>query len=373
MTQTKVRIAFVVSRLGVGGAERQLVSLVNGLDRDRFTPVVVCLKDAGPLRSELSADIDVASLNVEDGANARSVGLAAALLRDRRSELVHCTNFNATFWGRAAARRVGIPVVIAEHATRRSSLRESVLVRLGNALFGQTTRKVIACTEAQIDVLVREGCDRAAIQVIRNGVDVAAFAAATPAVDIVNGEKRGIVVLVAAGLSSVKNHDLLVRSAASLVREGVPVHLVFAGDGPMRPFIESLVTRLRMQEWVTLLGIRSDMPRLMAAADVVALPSYSEAFPMCLLEAMAAGRAVVATAVGGVPELVENGTSGILVPSQDEPALTAALELLASDAQLRARMGVEGQRLARERFSSHAMVSAYESLFQSILDGDVVR
>lgn len=375
-TQGRRRIAFVVPRLGVGGAERQLISLVNSMDRGRFVPSVVCLKDIGPMGVDLREGTDVVALGSVNGNDPRVVASLCGVLRERAIELVHCTNFNATFWGRTAARRCGLPMVTAEHSTNRTSNRERLLVRLGNLLYDRHTSAVVACAHAQVESLVREGCSKATIRVIHNGVDPGGFVDQSHRSSVraeFGVSENEVLVLVVASLAPQKNHASLVRAAAQCIDDHVPLRLVFAGEGATRGELESLATELGIRNQVALPGVRQDIPDLLAASDLVALSSLPlvETFPMCLLEAMAGGRAVLSTAVGGVPEMVADGATGIVVSPGDDAALAAALARLARDGNLRSMMGSTGRERVKADFTLRKMTSEYEALFEEVLAGEV--
>jgi glycosyltransferase involved in cell wall biosynthesis len=176
------------------------------------------------------------------------------------------------------------------------------------------------------------------------------------------------VVIVAANLSPQKNHGLLVAAATQLIREGLPLRVWLAGDGPMRDAIEARVLADGVEDRVSLLGRRADVPALLAGSDIAALTSVSqvETFPMCILEAMAAGLPVVATAVGGIPEMVAHGVTGELVASQDFEALTAVLRRMVTTPTIRAEYGRLGRERVSELFTRERMIGAYADLFSEI-------
>lgn len=321
---------------------------------------------------DVANDVECLALRCENGNDPRVIGLLASAMSSLGTDLVHCTNFNATFWGRAAAARLKLPAVTAEHSTNRASRRERLLVRLGNLLFGRSTNCVVACAQTQVPVLIDEGCDERRVSVIHNGVDPAQYCADSSRVatrETLGIADSQVLVLVVASLSPQKNHLLLIKAAARAVAMGQPIQLVFAGEGPMRARLESTIQDLQMGDYVSLLGVRSDIPQLLAASDVVALTSLPliETFPMCLLEAMASGRPVVATRVGGIPELVLDGTTGILVDSEDEVSLSSALAELAADGPLRATMGLAARSRLEESFTLQSMTTAYETIFSGAL------
>ena len=235
---------------------------------------------------------------------------------------------------------------------------------------------MVACADAQVPVLIHEGCAPSTIRVIHNGVDPEQFS--TSENRCITRTELGmndddVMVLVVASLSPQKNHMLLLRACARVMANGHSLHLVFAGEGPMRPQLESTIAALGMTGRVQLLAVRSDVAELLSASDVVALTSLPliETFPMCLLEAMASGKPVVATRVGGIPELVEEGVTGSLVDSEDVNALSSAIEALATSNSLRTTMGSAARTRLERLFSLSKMTGAYESLFDAMLrDGE---
>jgi glycosyltransferase involved in cell wall biosynthesis len=157
-----------------------------------------------------------------------------------------------------------------------------------------------------------------------------------------------------------------------LARANPNVKWIIVGEGPQREAIESEIRKLRLEANFQLLGLRSDVPRLLAAADVLALTSVSEGIPLTIIEAMAAGLPVVATSVGGVPEIVVDQQTGFLVPKGDDEKLAAAILSLAEDPELRGRMGAAGHARAAAMFSDKQMNSTYASLYDQMLSGQYV-
>jgi glycosyltransferase involved in cell wall biosynthesis len=181
-------------------------------------------------------------------------------------------------------------------------------------------------------------------------------------------EPQTLVFVHVGRFAAVKNHEMLVAAFAQLVgQQPLPTELWLVGDGELREAVQHQVRALGIESRVRFLGVRSDIPDLLRAADVFVFPSRWEGNPLSVMEAMAAGLPVVATAVGGVPELVEDGVSGILVPNEDHNALVGALQQLVQRADLRAQMAHAARRRAEERFDIRHTVAAYESLYESLL------
>jgi glycosyltransferase involved in cell wall biosynthesis len=203
------------------------------------------------------------------------------------------------------------------------------------------------------------------LQVIDNGIDLARFAPDARA----RAEARrelGVpddawVVGTVGRLVDLKNHALLVRALAPTGQ-----HVVIVGEGPERAALEELVAALGVGARVCLAGRRADVPRMLTAFDVFALPSTSEGLPLVLPEAMATALPVVATRVGGVPQVVDEGVTGFLVPSQDEAALRDRLATLAADPGRARAFGARARELALERYSLERMWAAYRAIYERV-------
>jgi glycosyltransferase involved in cell wall biosynthesis len=180
-------------------------------------------------------------------------------------------------------------------------------------------------------------------------------------------EEKGIVLLHVGRFAPQKNHLLLVEAFALAVKEYPAMKLWLVGDGPLKPAVEKIIVEIGLERKVLFLGIRDDVPRLLAASDLFVLSSDYEGVPLSVLEAMAAGKPVVATTVGGVPELVEDGVTGFLVPPRDPKVLAQGILRLAKDADLRQRMGKAAQERALERFDISRTAREYEALYLKLL------
>lgn len=365
-----IKIAFVISRLGVGGAETQLVQLVTGLDKSRFAVSVVCTKDEGPLAERVrDAGVPVRALHMRHGWNPDVVRRLRGVFRDEQPDIVHCTNFNSTLWGRLAAIWSGVDgIIVAEHSTKRLQLRQRIAIPFINQLLAPYTDAVVACGDSQVPVLVSEKHRPDRISVIVNGVDTALFNAAGDRLRA----KRALglpadtaAIGIVAALRPEKNHEMFLRAGAELIRTGESITLVVVGDGPRRSHLEALARAMGIASSVHFMGSRDDVSGVLGGMDVAALTSVSETFPLTLLEAMSAGLPVVATAVGDVPRIVQDGRTGFVVPPGDESGLTQRLRELVRDASVRSAMGEAGSRRVRDHFTVGAMVEKYEALFDA--------
>jgi glycosyltransferase involved in cell wall biosynthesis len=177
------------------------------------------------------------------------------------------------------------------------------------------------------------------------------------------------LVVQVARLDTIKDHPTALRAVAQAASRRPGLRLFIVGDGPERSKIEREIERQSLQQRVRLLGMRSDVRRILAGADLFLLTSVSEGIPVTILEAMAAGVPIVATAVGGVPELIEHEVHGLLAPAGDAPALADALVRMADDEKLRSRFATIAQHRAVTEFSEQSMIANYDRIYQGMLAG----
>lgn len=350
-----IKVALVIGRLNVGGAEAELVRLANRLDRSRFEPFVVAIQDRGPLAAGLRS-VDVVELRRRKW----SLGTAAALRRvfeERRPHVVQTLLFAEN----VLCRRIGFGAVISGLQGSLSDASETgpSLRLLLERWTWPRARAVVSNSRFYRDLYERLGLDASKIRVIPSGVEApdaaGAVAAGEAARKSLGLRPEEVLVTCVARLVERKGHEDLLRAAHGF-------RLLFVGDGPLRPTLEG--------RGAILAGTRDDVPALLAASDIVALPSrFGEGCPNALLEAMAMARPVVAARAGGTPEVVEDGVTGILHAPGNVEALRAAIRRLAADAELRRSMGRAGRERALGEFGVEKSVSAYQDLYAEIAGG----
>jgi glycosyltransferase involved in cell wall biosynthesis len=366
-----IRVAFVVADLDMGGAERHVVTLAPALDRSRFEATVFCLTRPGTLFESVERS-GVAARSM-GGGGSRLGALRAAwrlfiALRRDRPDVVVTSGFQAGIVGRLVGRASGATAIVSwKHNIGHLGL-VGLKERWTEKLMTRMTTRYLGVCFSQIPYLVDEmGLDPSRIGVVYNSVSANPVAAGLSRAAIGLGEHDAVIGVVAV-LRQEKDHATILHAVAELQRARVPATLVIVGDGPERPALERLTAELGIGDCVRFLGQRSDVPDLLPLFDVVALASFTiECFPYAILEAMAAARPVVVTAVGGLPEMVEDGVTGFLVPPQAPMAMAAALAELLRDADRAARLGVAGRdRLAR-RWPFADIVSKVESELSGVL------
>lgn len=371
-----IRVVYCIDNMNVGGTELNAVRTAERLDRRRFHLSVACLRADGPILERYrAAGIDVAEFPVGRlyGPGAlRQLARMVRHFRDERAQIVHCHDAYTSLFGTLAARLAGVPVVIASRRTWKSPHLTGRIWAASK--YAYRMADVVLANSPTVGQLVRDeaGLPASRVAVIPNFVDSAAFEPLEPTVrmrlrDELSLPADAITVGVIARLMPVKDHATLVRAVARLAATHPRLHLVLVGDGPSRPQLEALVAERAIADRVHFAGMRPSLPNLHALFEISALTSVSEAFPNSLVEAMAAGRPVVASRVGGNPDAVREGETGLLFPVGDDAALAEALDRLLRDGELRARMGSAAVRVARQAYGDEQVLAALAELYEGLL------
>ncbi len=353
-------LAVFVTAFDPGGTERQMTELVQRLDRKRFTVHVACLHRRGAwLPRVLESAASVVEFPIHGFARAATIRqmLAFALwCRRERIAVVQTCDLYTNIFGLPGAALARVPVRIGSR--RELSPDKSIgQLRLQRLAYRSAT-KVVANSPAAKAMLEAEGLATESIAVIPNGVNPAFLAPVERSAAV-----RTIVTV--ANLRPEKSHETLLAAAAAMVGHHPDLRFRIVGDGPRRSELEQLAATLGLGAHVEFLGHREDVPALLAAADVFVLPSRSEAFPNGAIEAMAAGLPVVACAVGGLLDLIEDGRTGLLVPAGDAEALRRALESLLDRPDRAVAMGAAARRAVEQHYSFDRMVGSFEDLYRS--------
>jgi sugar transferase (PEP-CTERM/EpsH1 system associated) len=367
---SRIRVLHVVDSLGVGGTELGLAKVIEGT-REKIAHSVCAVRAGGATADRLDAHgVPVRVLGKRPG-NDWTVPLRfARLCRQTAPDVVHTRN-----WGSVdaivGARLARVPVVIhGEHGReasdpdginrRRNRLRRMVVV---------LADRVVAVSEQLRTWLIREvGVPERKVSLLKNGVDAERFCPRDDRCDLRRAHGYGpqdIVVGTVGRLDPVKNQTALLEVLATLTATQPRLRVVIAGTGPERESLTRAVGERGLADKVALLGQRNDVPDVLNLLDVFILPSLGEGMCNTILEAMAVGLPVVATRVGGNPELVDDGVTGRLVPVCDDSALARAIALYAGDEGLRRKHGAAGRRRVVEEFSVGAMAERYLQLYRS--------
>lgn len=353
-----IPVALFFSSFVPGGTEHQMIQLARRLDRRRFQVHVACFHRSGAWLSRIEPDVaSLVEFPIRSFRRADTVRQARAFARWCRETgiaVLHTTDIYANIFGLPAAAAARVPVRIANR--REINPDKSVgLIALQRASYAFAHR-IVANSSAAAARLRREAVKPSRIEVIGNGIDLHAFAPRTIAPPL-----RRIVTV--ANLRREKAHEVLIDAAASLLPRYPDLQFRFVGGGARTRELTALVQSRGLADRILFLGHRDDVPAVLAESDVYVLPSRSEAFPNGVIEAMAAGLPVVATAVGGILELVDDGRTGVLVPPDDPAALARAIQRLLDDPARAAALAQAGRAAIAARFSFERMVGAFESMY----------
>jgi glycosyltransferase involved in cell wall biosynthesis len=357
-------VIFVTSALVIGGAERQWVTLLAGLAERGFDVRLLTLVDEGPFFHEVrSRGIDVSCAHMSRRTDLRGLRRAFRSL-GYGPDLVVSQSVNAQTVGAVMARKARVPHVTIDHAGPGLALRlhQRLLLRA----VAPTVDLLIAVSPLQLERLLTLGFRRDRIAFIPNAVEqLVPTEGREEARKRLGVDETDVVALLVADLRPVKEAHLFVEAVTRAHRRDVRVKGFVAGSGP--EFERVAEAASRSDGAVQMLGARLDVPDLMNAADIVCLSSATEALPMTLLEAMSLGRAVIATAVGGVTEIVVNEKTGILVPSRQPEAFAEAILRLAADPLLQLTLGKAGRARQLEKFDVAPMIDAYAEALESVI------
>ncbi len=389
-----IRVAFLIHTLQSGGAEGQLVEWLRALATapgGEFEPRLYCLVSGGfheaevrrlgvpveilgyrPMRRKSDGSLDLRAALTLPRAFAR---LLRALRRDRPA-ILQTLLLMSDFLGALATCALRHPPRLAG-----SRLALTDCARLGRwraAALRWSVRRagVILCNSRAVanDAIATQGADPARVAMIYNGVDVERFARAAAERERARaafGFAPGETALgYVAQLRPEKGHRTLLEAFALLARERADLRLALVGSGPLEPELRALAARLGVESRVSFLGVRKEIPGFLAACDLAVHPSDTEGFSNTLLEAMAAGKPIAATRVGGNPEALAGGEAGLLVPPRDPAALAAALRRLLEDPAGARRLGAAAQARARREFSVETLHEHIRDFYRRVAAGE---
>jgi glycosyltransferase involved in cell wall biosynthesis len=363
-----MKVVYLISSGGFYGAEAMLLALARHSFRHGWDATVAAFEDSRRPHLEIldharKLGLEVEAVPCRGRWDRDAAGRLREVMNRRSADVLHTHGYKADIYGWMAAR----PHRFALVATCHNWPDPNPFMRAYAALDRRALRsfdRVAAVSDSVAAILLGSGVAAEKLSVIPNGVDVERFAAARatlqppPATQIVGFVGR---------LVEAKGGGILLRAARTVLAACPETLFVLAGDGPLRAGWEALAERSGICKRVLFLGVRNDMPGVYASLDMLVLPSWEEASPMCVLEAMAAGKPIVATRVGAIPNLVIPGVTGFLVEPGDVPALSEAILKLLRDPALARRFGENGRLHVSRNFSAAAAAARYIELYDAAL------
>lgn len=366
------RVLFIDHQADViGGGQRSLLGLMRGLDRREFAPLLACpgggtLAEAAREVVERVVEMDFPSLRgwgILGGGG--TVWRLRRIVRREGIDLLHANGSRCMFYTGLVGKLARVPVVWHVRIAAADGAWDGFLGRLATC--------AVAISEAVRQRLV-ERMDRERIRVIYNGEELERFSEASGAtIRRELGDGAEYLVGMVARLTDEKDYETFLRAARKISEKKPGTRFLIVGedptpDGKRRRYLEALAAELGLQKKVIFTGQREDVPAVMAGLDLLVHCAHQEGFGRVLVEAMAAATPVVATRVGGIPEVVEEGETGLLVPPGDAEGTAEATVALLEDAGRRKEMGLAGQRRVRERFSLAAHVGEIQNLYRELLE-----
>ena len=373
------RIAYLIDGLSMGGAERLMVPILQYLSRAHFEPYVCAMqsKDGNPMADELRVlGVPVECLDIKHLRDLNAIPRLTSYLKKIRADLVHTQLEAANILGNISAKLLQLPSVSTIHIM--PSLDVKTKTRLHQkvewfALRHFCDRVISVSEEARQYHIQISGSSAKQVTTIFNGIDLSAFLDMNNAVEreSIRGE-LGVpldanVLITIAVLRAPKGVQYMIRALPAVLAAHPNTYYLVVGSGSHRDALIEEVNRAGVSERVIFAGMRRDVPRLMAASDVFVLPTLTEALPTVLAEAMAAKLPIVASRVGGIPEMVTDGQNGVLLEPEDPAALASACIQLLNSPDRRVAMGVEGRRIVNQKFSIERQVHQLKELYMGQL------
>lgn len=361
-----INVVHMVEALEIGGLERVVDTIATGLDKNRFHPSVWCLVRGGRIFDELkNKGIDVQILNMRSHRDVLFFANLCRKLRRERIHVLHTHGCTATTMGRLAGIFARTPVVLSHmHTTYWDCTLRQLFIEKFLSCFSD---RILCCSQAVADLAGdREKIRADKLEVIYNGVDIDKFER--------NSQRRiadekEIVIGCVASFAPHKGHKYLLDAAKSVIDTcSDKVKFVLVGEGALKGELEEQAERLGISSYIIFRETVTDISEIMSSVDIAVLPSSErEGLGLAIIEAMAAGKPVIATSLGGLPEVVEHGKNGLLVPPKDTASLAGAMLYMLNHREEAIQMGVEGRAIVKKKFSVQGMLEKIENLYQGLL------
>lgn len=362
-----IKVIHIVEDLRTGGLERTIAEIVMRLNKDKFRAGVWCLSRGGEIYEELKGEnFGAEILFMPPRFDLRFIFKLCDKLKKEKVHILHAHGYTAATIGRTAGLLAGVPVMISHvHSTYWNYTSRQVFIERCLSYF---TDMIICCSGAAADFVVKyEGINSGKVKVIYNGINLEKYEIKDSMAGL--KEKKEFKVGCIASLFPHKGHRYLMEAAEYIKNETkYNVKYILAGDGILMKDLKNYAEKLGISDQVEFKGIVSDIPGLIASLDLVVLPSSErEGLGISLIEAMAAGKPVIGTDIGGIPEVIENGKNGFLVPPKNFQALAEAIISILENTDKGEGMGAQGKETAGKKFSGKVMIKNIENLYQDLI------
>lgn len=362
----KIRVLQLVDDLKVGGLEQIIYDIATKLDQNKYRVSVWCFGRGGEIADRLKENrVDVKFINIDSYYNILNILKLAILVKKYEPDIIHSHTYFSNTIGRIAGIISRVPVMISHvHNVYSNYSKRNLLIE---RLLSNYTDKVICCSEAVRNfVLKYEKINMHKTVIIYNGVnhrEIQRSQDISYLREFLGIYKNVITIICVASLTEKKGHEYLLKAILEIEKEFQKLKFIIVGDGPLKKRLKNLAEELNIQDLVIFTGIRNDIPNLLKIADIFVLPSLTEGLPLAAIEAMSVGLPVVATAVGGVPEIIKDGITGYLVPPKNPKALGNTILNLIKDKKNMEKVGLNGKKVIIENFTTEKMINKLEKLY----------
>jgi glycosyltransferase involved in cell wall biosynthesis len=359
-------------QIGVGGAERQLLELITHSDPASVRHEVLYYSDARDevmLERYRSSGINFLRVHRNKKHPVRFLRDLSTAIRQAQPDIVHCWLVSANFWGRLAAIRAGVKHIIV--AWRNCDIWKPLGMKICEKLTTNRVHHITNSFACANYISEKIGVPSSRFTVIYNGIDLHKYGIDADRRQVFSGVSipDGVKIVTMVGrLAAQKNYPMLLRVAQKAKLKGLSAHFLIVGGGQMYDELNEMARQLDVLDIVHFMGIRTDIPQVLAASDIFLFTTNFEGFPNALLEAMAAGLPIVSTNFAGVDELVQNGITGLIVPIDDANAACDCIKSYIDNPTTAKTMGCAGQRFVNDRFAMRTMVEKTYAFYKSVLN-----
>ncbi len=369
----KTNVVHLVEKLGIGGLEKVLTTLALDLNKEKYNVSVWCLRKGGFFADKLIEEgIDVKILGIYTSRNPIGIYKLYKLLKLHKIDLIHTHAYSAGTVGRISAFLAGVSVIIYhnhsvhDHYNKYYHLVEWVLSFI-------TDRIICVSDIVKRSTKETQGISAEKLITIYNGTSNVCSVSGKAIIKLKQELRIHPEHTVIGTITHMEEHKgvfYLIQSASCFLKSGKNLTFLLVGDGTQEEKLKRLCVDLKIEKNVIFTGERSDIPEILSLIDIFVLPSVREGLGLSIIEAMACGKPIIATNVGGIPEVVKDGVSGILVPPKDIEALQDAIVELLDDKEKQEAMGFNGKRIYGESFNSRTMVDRMEELYDLLIKGN---
>jgi glycosyltransferase involved in cell wall biosynthesis len=371
----KINILHIYQNSNIGGIQQQLLSVLKSYDKEVFNPIFCCFRHKGEIGKEIERmGIEVIAFN-RPRYYKFSIGIDIVrdlyrLIKQKNIQVARSHRYHANLYGRVAARLADVPVIVSSvHDNYRMDKR--LKRRIINHILSKISDKIIAVSESiKKDIVIYDKIDTSKILVIPNSVDIERF---NPEGNFANIKEEfliknnDIVIGFVGRIVPAKGLEYLIDTLSYLKEEFRNIKLLIIGEGSLVDGLKEKSKENNVNDSVIFTGRRRDIHDILSCIDIFVMPSIAEGLPNALLEAMAMAKPIVATEVGGIPEVIKNGINGLLVPPRNAESITTAIKTLLADMHLTTKMGQRARNYVEENLSIQATVRKWESLYISLL------